>query len=90
MAPDKRLIELLDIVVKEGGSDLHIFAGGPPMIRVSGALLPISKYPAFTSEETEAMLKSIVPEGRWNTFWENQTIDLSLAHKTEARFRVNG
>ena len=90
MAVDKRLEELLDIVVKEGGSDLHISALGPPMLRVSGTLIPISKYKAFTNEETSAMLKSIVPPDRWDSFQENQTIDLSYAHKVDARFRVNG
>ena len=90
MTADKRLGELLDLVVKEGGSDLHIFAGGSPMLRVSGALVPIVKHPVLTNEETEAMLKSIVPEGRWDSFLEKQTIDLSYAHKVNERFRVNG
>jgi len=90
MAIDKRLGELLDLVVKEGGSDLHLFAGGAPVLRVAGALVPINKYPILTNEETEAMLKSIVPEGRWQSFQENQTIDLSYAHQANARFRVNG
>ncbi|MCR4276311.1 MAG: PilT/PilU family type 4a pilus ATPase [Candidatus Parcubacteria bacterium] len=90
MVADKRLEELLDLVVTQGGSDLHIFAGGPPMLRVSGALLPVSKYQALTNEETEAMLKSIVPSERWNSFLENQTIDLSYAHGKDARFRING
>ena len=90
MAADTRLTELLDIVVKEGGSDLHIFAGGSPMLRVSGSLISLDKYPPFTNKETEAMLQSIVPAHRWNTFQEDQTIDLSYAHKTDARFRING
>lgn len=90
MTVNKRLAELLDIVVKEGGSDLHIFAGGSPMLRVAGALIPIAKYPVLTNEETEEMLKSIVPTGRWDSFGENQTIDLSYAHDVNVRFRVNG
>jgi twitching motility protein PilT len=90
MTIDKRLEELLDLVVAQGGSDLHVYAGGSPMIRVAGELIPISKYPAFTSEETESMLKSLVPEDRWNVFKENQTIDLAYAHKGDARFRING
>jgi Tfp pilus assembly pilus retraction ATPase PilT len=36
MAVDKRLEELLDIVVSQNGSDLHVFAGGAPTIRVAG------------------------------------------------------
>src|SRR3989344_3510467 len=90
MAVDKRLGELLDLVVKEGGSDLHIFAGGPPMLRISGALVPVAKYQALTNEETEAMLKSIVLVDRWDSFLEKQSIDLSYAHKENVRFRING
>jgi len=36
------------------------------------------------------MLKSIVTPDRWEVFERNQTIDFSYAHKTDARFRVNG
>ncbi|MHB1769856.1 MAG: type IV pilus twitching motility protein PilT [Minisyncoccota bacterium] len=90
MAAEKRLEELLNIVVAEGGSDLHLFAGGSPVIRVSSTLIPLTKYPAFTAEETEAMLKSIVPPDRWDSFGKNQTIDLSYAYRADMRFRVNG
>ena len=89
MSANPRLAELLDIVVAQGGSDLHLFAGGQPMIRVSGSLLPVTSQPALTAPETEAMLQSIVPEGRWPTFTLTQSIDLSYAH-ADARFRVNG
>lgn len=90
MTADKRLEELLDLVVSQGGSDLHISAGSQPMLRVSGTLLPMSKYAVLTNEETEAMLKSIVPTERWELFKKNQAIDLSYAHKGDTRFRVNG
>ncbi|OGG64266.1 type IV pili twitching motility protein PilT [Candidatus Kaiserbacteria bacterium RIFCSPLOWO2_02_FULL_55_12] len=90
MAADKRLGELLDFVVAQGGSDLHLFAGGPPMLRVSGALIPMSKHSAFTAAETAEMLKSIVPPERFESFEKMQTVDLSYAHKENVRFRVNG
>ena len=90
MAAEKRLAELLDLVVTQGGSDLHVFAGGVPMLRVSGALLPANKFGVFSNEDTEAMLKSIVPSERWDTFRQDQSIDLSYAHRPDARFRVNG
>jgi twitching motility protein PilT len=90
MTADKRLEELLDTVVAQGASDLHIFAGGSPMLRVAGALIPLSTFAAFSAEETEATLKSIVLPERWDSFKQNQTIDLSYSHKTDARFRVNG
>jgi twitching motility protein PilT len=90
MATDKRLAELLDTVVAQNASDLHVVAGGPPMLRISGSLVPISHVGPLSAQDTEAMLKSIVPEERWQTFIDTQTIDLSYAHKADARFRING
>ena len=90
MAVDKRLTDLLDLVVAQGGSDLHVFAGGPPIIRVAGTLVSLATYPAFAPEDTEAMLKSIVPLDRWDSFKKDQTVDLSYAHKANDRFRING
>ena len=90
MTVDKRLEELLDFVITQGGSDLHLFAGGSPMLRVSGALIPMSKYPVLSASETEAMFKSIVEPERWDSLKNNQTIDMSYSHKEGERFRVNG
>jgi twitching motility protein PilT len=89
MAADKRLLDLLDIVINQGGSDLHISTGTAPMIRVSGALVPVERIAALSADDTETMLKSIVPEERWQTFVDTESVDLSYAHK-DARFRVNG
>jgi twitching motility protein PilT len=90
MSNNTRIDALLDIVVKEGGSDLHISAGSPPIIRVSGSLVPLLQQPVLTAEETEAMLKSIVPGNRWQTYLTTQAVDFSYAHTNDARFRVNG
>ncbi|HUY62406.1 MAG TPA: PilT/PilU family type 4a pilus ATPase [Candidatus Paceibacterota bacterium] len=90
MTIDKRLKELFDLVIAQGGSDLHIFAGGSPVIRVSGELVPLTRYQAFTAADTEVMLRSIVPEGRWETFEKDQAVDLSYAHHEDSRFRING
>ncbi len=94
MTPDKKLIEFLDMLIKAGGSDLHIFAGMQPMVRVAGSLITLYKYQPLTNEETEAMLKSIVPQDRWSLFLTDQNIDLAYSHKDTnkdtIRFRVNG
>jgi twitching motility protein PilT len=87
---DPRLSALLDIVVSEGGSDLHISAGHAPAIRVSGALTPLTNQAILTNTDTEALLKSIVPPERWDIYKKDQTIDFSYAHSNNARFRANG
>jgi len=82
--------ELLDIVVNEGGSDLHISVGSPPIIRVSGTLVPLLQHPVLTPPDTEAMLKTMALPAIWDTFSINRAIDFSYAHGDKGRFRVNG
>lgn len=85
-----RIAELLDIVVKEGGSDLHLSAGSYPIIRVAGALVPLVHQTILTKADTEALLKGMLPPERVALFEQNQSIDFSYAHTDGNRFRVNG
>ena len=39
----KEVEELINTVVKEGGSDIHISAGRPPAVRVSGELITLTR-----------------------------------------------
>jgi twitching motility protein PilT len=91
MSDPKALITtLLDTVVSEGGSDLHLSVGHNPIIRVSGALVPLLQHPILTPEDTRAILDTLVPKDRAITFTETQSVDFSYAHTGKARFRVNG
>ncbi|HYF28754.1 MAG TPA: PilT/PilU family type 4a pilus ATPase [Candidatus Paceibacterota bacterium] len=87
---DTRIHEFLDTVVKEGGSDLHLSPGSPPIIRVSGALVPLVQESVLTPADTAGMLKAVVPESMWEKFEADQAVDFSLAHTDGNRFRVNG
>lgn len=84
------VLSFLDTVVKEGGSDLHLSSGSHPIIRASGTLVPLVHHEKLTPENTEAMLKAILPADRWDTFVAEQSVDFSYAHTNGARFRVNG
>jgi twitching motility protein PilT len=85
-----RLAALLDLVVKEGGSDLHLSPGAHPVIRVAGSLVPIVQQPVLGPADTAAILDAIVPAERKDTFKQDQAVDFSYAHKDLGRFRVNG
>lgn len=85
-----RLAGLLETVIKEGGSDLHLSVGKSPVIRVSGSLVPIVREQPLTADETKAILKSITPESRWKVFEEVQAVDFAHQHTDGSRFRVNG
>ena len=90
MSATTNILKLLDTVVKEGGSDLHLSIGSNPIIRVSGSLVPLVQEKVLQREDTEAMLKEILPEGRWDDFVRDQAVDFSFAHKDNNRFRING
>ncbi len=90
MSAAPSILPLLDTVVKEGGSDLHLSVGSNPIIRVSGSLVPLVQEKMLTREDTEAMLKEILPEGRWSDFVRDQAVDFSFEHKDSNRFRING
>ncbi|HVW71628.1 MAG TPA: PilT/PilU family type 4a pilus ATPase [Candidatus Paceibacterota bacterium] len=90
MSSTERLVRLLDTVVKEGGSDLHMTTGQRPIIRVSGALVPLLREDPLTAEEAEKILKTMLPPNRWEKFQAAQSVDFSYAHTEGSRFRVNG
>jgi len=81
---------LLDTVVAEGGSDLHLSARQHPIIRVSGSLVSLMQHPELSPELTQEILQILLPEHRWEEFEKHQTVDFSYAHTDKARFRVNG
>ncbi len=90
MINDTYFSEILDRVISQGGSDLHLSAGRPPMVRVSGALIALSSQTVLSASDTEELLQKIVPPDRWPSFIERQSIDFSYTHKESTRFRVNG
>lgn len=90
MSTPARLSGLLDAVIAQKGSDLHISAGTKPIIRISGSLIALAEQEPFTAAETAALLKEMVPEGRWEVFEKAQSVDFAYEHTDKSRFRVNG
>ena len=57
---DISMDDLLDLAVRENASDLHLAVGLPPVMRISGALVPIDASP-LTPADTERLMLSITP-----------------------------
>ena len=55
----KFIHELLDLLVKQKGSDLFITAGFPPAIKVDGKITPVSKT-ALTPQHTIELVRSVM------------------------------
>ncbi len=79
---------LLQALVQQGGSDLHITTNSPPQIRVDGVLRPLN-HPALTASETKQLAYSILTDNQKHRLEENLEIDFSFGIKGMARFRSN-
>jgi twitching motility protein PilT len=85
----KKLEELILTVIREGGSDLHLGTGRLPIIRVSGELISLVKYPIFTDTDTMGILGEVLDKEKIARFMENQEADFSYDFRGEARLRGN-
>src|ERR1035441_4417523 len=80
--------DLLQLVVSEGASDLHIRVGTAPVIRVHGILHRV-EGPALKPEDTEELMRSITSEDHIQGVRERGGADFGFAFGDMARFRVS-
>ncbi|MFH1461151.1 MAG: PilT/PilU family type 4a pilus ATPase [Patescibacteria group bacterium] len=85
----KKLEEILDIGIKQEATDIHFSAGRPPIFRINGCLKSAEKMEPLTSEDTQSLAFALLTEERREQFFSQRDIDLSLAFKNKARFRIN-
>ncbi|WCJ60554.1 type IV pilus twitching motility protein PilT [Fontisphaera persica] len=83
-----QMSDLLQLVVSEGASDLHIRVGVPPVIRLHGILHRV-EGPPCTNEDTEELMRSISSDDHIQQVRENGTADFGFAFGDMARFRVS-
>jgi twitching motility protein PilT len=80
--------ELLDLVVEQNASDLHLQVGQPPTLRLSGSMTPI-EGPNLTPPDTEKLMLSITPDNHISNVKLNGGSDFGFAFGEKARFRVS-
>jgi twitching motility protein PilT len=86
--PAPALDDLLRMVVEQNGSDLHIKAHEPPILRIHGVLTRTNFAP-LSPEETKTMMYAIMTEERQRRFERKMELDQAYAVPGLARFRVN-
>lgn len=84
-----RIELLLEEVVKKKGSDLHLQVGLPPMLRVDGALIPVTGAELLNEESIEALIFAILDEDQKQILLKDKEFDFSFAFGDLGRFRVN-
>lgn len=80
--------DLLDLMVDQGASDLHLQVGQPPTLRLSGSMTPIDG-PPLTPSDTEKLMQSITPDAHISNVKLNGGADFGFAFGEKARFRVS-
>ena len=83
------LDKLLERVVAEGASDLHLSAGRPPYWRVDGELRPLADAPPLGSVEATDLLTPVMTDAQKKEFQENFDCDFAYSVPGLGRFRVN-
>jgi twitching motility protein PilT len=81
---------LIETVVKESASDLHLSVGRYPTIRVSGFLSPLLNKKILTKEDMIGFTQAILSPDDKALFLRNKEIDFSYEYNDKGRFRGNG
>ncbi|MFP3904640.1 MAG: type IV pilus twitching motility protein PilT [Armatimonadota bacterium] len=85
---DVHLDELLEIVVRNDASDLHVCQGLPPVLRIDGELKQ-ARYKPFDEQTVQRCIYDILTDEQIQRFETELELDCSYALREIARFRVN-
>lgn len=82
--PQTKFLSLIDEIIKNAISDLHISSNKPPYIRnKTGDISPVESYGVVSHEECLEIAKMLIGED-----FTVKTRDVSFSHR-DSRFRVN-
>ncbi|HEY3266399.1 MAG TPA: type IV pilus twitching motility protein PilT [Armatimonadota bacterium] len=85
----KDIRALLDIIIDRDGSDLHIEAGEPPVLRLHGHLVRLHEIGELTPEDTEHLMRTIASPRSQQELEERGGADFGFTYPGRARFRVS-
>ncbi len=80
---------LLEQVIRADASDLHLQVGLAPMLRVDGALRPVSDAPVLAPDDVEKLIFSILDDDQKEILIKDKEVDFSFSFGNYGRFRVN-
>src|SRR6266496_5134243 len=82
------LIDFLVLAEKQSASDLHLSPGAPPMIRVAGAIRPLTDD-ELSPEDTRRLVIDTLKEGQRAKLENDWQLDFALQVEGIGRFRGN-
>ena len=85
--PTLQIDKLLQAVITNNASDLHLHTGRPPTLRLHGRLRTLDTK-VLDAEDTAALMKSIAPQRYQQEVEEEGSADFGFSYGDKARFRV--
>lgn len=83
-----RIDHYFQILVDQGGSDLHLSEGEPPKIRVHGEIVAVEDT-ILSHEDMVELMQPICPERLWKEYTEGGDADFAYEMDEKSRFRCN-
>ena len=80
--------DLLNLMVDESASDLHLQVGQPPTIRMSGSMVPVEGA-ELTAEDTQQLMEAITSDIYQQQVKTHGGCDFGFGFQDKARFRVS-
>lgn len=84
----KEVEEMVEMVLQENASDIHLAEGRHPMVRISGSLIPLVKKPVLTNADMKGLLKEFLIDSNMELLEKDREADFSYS-LPHARFRGN-
>jgi len=81
--------DILKILIKKQGSDLHIVSGSQPTIRINGRLSVIENTPRLNSDQTIALINPLLTNEQREYLELHKELDYGYQFGDMGRFRVN-
>ncbi len=80
---------LFQILIEQGGSDLHLTEGYPPKMRIHGGVSAIEGEDVLTKESIGKLLTEICEPAAFDKFMEEGDLDFAYEMNETSRFRCN-
>jgi twitching motility protein PilT len=90
MPIDYMIEDVMESLIEQGGSDMHIQAGAPIFFRLSGKLTPQPQFgESLAPDECQRLIFSMLNNNQRKDLEQNWELDCAYGVKGLARFRVN-
>jgi twitching motility protein PilT len=86
---DFNIEDLMNELVRDGGSDLHLSSGQAPYGRFNGQLRPIRQEAVLSEDDCDRLIFSLLNNAQRKQLEQTWELDCSYGLKGVARFRVN-